>query len=87
MLRAPKESVFPRGRPNMWFSAPETFEASQVGGKLSGDIAKISIWGFRIEPDYPTGVYSVYIRVYDQLERGQMPVIREKIETIHITKE
>ena len=87
MLRAPKGSMFPRGRPNMWFPSPETFDALHGGGKLCGDVAKISVWGFCIESDYPTGVYTVYIRVYDQLERGQMPVIREKMETIHITKE
>lgn len=85
MLRAPKKTLFPTGEPNKWFPAKETISSSGGGGNLSGNIAKIVSWNFQLEENFPKGVYTVYIRVYDYLEEGRrIPVIREKVESIFV---
>ena len=85
MLRAPKGKEFSKGKKNQWIPAPDTFSKISDRGKLSGNVAKVSEWDFPIKQDYPTGIYTVYIRVYDHLSGGRRPVIREKVETIYIT--
>lgn len=80
MLRAPKGERFPNGKKDKWIPDPNTIG----GGILTGDVARISTWSFSIDNDCPIGIYKVYIRVYDRLG-DRRPVIREKVETIHVT--
>jgi len=85
MIRAPKTKVFPTGKKDKWVPAEETRSTDRIGGNLKGDIAKIVSWGFQLEENFPTGVYTIYIRVYDYLDDGKrIPVIREKVETIFV---
>lgn len=82
MLRAPEGRMFPDGKKDQWIPDPNTY--SDGKGSLSGNVAKISQWNFSIGNDYPTGIYKVYIRVYDALSEGRMSIIREKVETLFV---
>ncbi len=86
MLRAPKGNEFPNSKKNKWIPSPDTYSRISNRGKLKGDVAKISNWQFHIDLEWPTGLYTVYIRVYDQLSAGRRPVMREKVETIYVTR-
>jgi len=85
MLRAPKGNTFPNGQKDKWIPDDNTYSYDTEKGKLKGNVAKVSQWNFKIEQDFPKGIYKVYIRVYDHLEEGRRPVIREKVETIFVT--
>jgi hypothetical protein len=88
MFLAPKGKKFPSGKIDWWCVDNHTKPDVQGGpGKLSGQVEQEYTWPCTIPLNYPTGEYTVFIRVYDYLPTGQRPVIREKVETIAIVDE
>ena len=84
MLRAPIGETFPNGKKDEWVPDPNTYSHTTGKGNLSGNVAKISNWSFTIGKNYPTGIYKVYIRVYDVSTEDQSSIIREKVETLYV---
>jgi len=86
MIKAPEGKHLPDGSDHIWCWDRETLPDSypNTPGKLHGFVVKASTWGWPIPLEYPTGEYTLYIRVYDHLGVGNRPVIREKKEIITI---
>lgn len=73
------EIVFPDERTHVWSWAPDTLinEHPSTPGSLHGYVNHPSDWNWDIPSNAPAGTYRVFMRVYNHLEPGKRPIIRQ----------
>jgi len=87
MIKAPLGKLLPDGEDHTWSRSPETLADMdyQSLGKLHGKKLHESTWSWPIPLNFPTGEYTIFIRVYDHLgEQRERKPIKENKETITI---